>query len=86
LPRAGEVASALRAWATRCALLATGDIGAMLELCVARASSPAPLPRDEDGRMRWIAGNPEAHDLVRYGVSEAYTQARRRAGLATRSP
>ena len=86
LPRADEVAAALRSWATRSALLATGDIGAVLEISAASARSPTPLPKDEDGRMRWIAANPEAHDVVRYGISDAYMQARRRAGLATRSP
>jgi len=86
LPRAGEVAGALGSWATRCALLASGDVGAVLETSGAGARSPGVIPREEDGRMRWIAASPEAHDLVRYGISDAYMQARRRAGLATRSP
>ena len=86
LPRAGDLPRALRSWATRCALLAVGDLGVALDSAAAAARSPTPLPRDEDGRMRWIAAHPEAHDLVRYGVSEAYMQARRRAGLVARSP
>lgn len=86
LPRADEVGAALRSWATRSALLATGDVGAVLETSGAGARAPTALPRDEDDRMRWIAANPDAHDVVRYGISDAYMQARRRAGLATRSP
>jgi hypothetical protein len=86
LPRAGEVAAASRVWATRCVLLAAGDVGVVLEMIGAAAHAPIPIPKDEDGRMRWIAAAPEAHDLVRYGISDAYLQARRRAGLATRSP
>jgi hypothetical protein len=86
LPRASEVPRALRVWATRTALLAIGDPGVALDASWSAARAATALPGDEDGRMRWIATNPEAHDLVRYGVSEAYMQARRRAGLAARSP
>jgi len=86
LSRASEVPRALRVWAARSALLAAGDLGVVLDGSWSAAHSATALPRDEDGRMRWIASNPEAHDLVRYGVSEAYMQARRRADLAPRSP
>jgi hypothetical protein len=40
-------------------------------------------PREWQARVRWIAGSTPARDLVSYGVSEAYIEARKRAGLST---
>ncbi len=81
VPQAAQLGDALWRWASRVALLGVGDLGVALEaLWVVGGLGPNP-PRELDARVRWIASNSGARDLVGYGVSEAYTEARRRAGL-----
>jgi hypothetical protein len=81
LPRAGDIGEALFRWGTRVALLGVGDPIVALESLQAQ-DVRGTRPTDEAARMRWIAGHPEARDLVSYGISEAYIAARQRAGLA----
>jgi hypothetical protein len=81
VPQAAQLGDALWRWASRVALFGVGELGVALDgLAVAATGRPA-LPKDLEGRIRWIAGSSSARDLVGYGVSEAYTEARRRAGL-----
>jgi hypothetical protein len=81
LPRAGEIGEALCRWGTRVALLGVGDPTVALDGLI-ESDPRGARPSGEEARMRWIAGHPEAKDLVSYGVSEAYIAARQRAGLA----
>jgi hypothetical protein len=81
VPQAAQLGDALWRWAARVALLGVGELGVALESLSAAQGRPA-LPRDLEGRVRWIASSSSARDLVGYSVSEAYTEARRRAGLA----
>ncbi|MEY4548762.1 MAG: hypothetical protein RL685_4957 [Pseudomonadota bacterium] len=84
VPQAAQLGDALWRWAARVALLGVGDPGIALEGLAAAQARPA-LPRDFEGRIRWIAGSSSARDLVGYSISDAYTEARRRAGLAAPS-
>jgi hypothetical protein len=79
LPHADRLAEALCRWGTRVALLGVGDPSVALG---ALAGQPLHGLRDESARIRAIAGQSAARDLVSFGVSEAYIQARQRAGLA----
>lgn len=82
VPQAAQLGDALWRWASRVALMATGDIGAALEAAWASSQPSQIMPRDSGARLRWLATHPQARDLVSFSVSEAYTEARRRAGLA----
>lgn len=83
---AGDVVEALRTWSARVALLFVGDPAVALEALWAAAHPHSPGPRNEDARIRWIAGHAQARDLVSFGVSEAYIAARASAGLVAASP
>jgi hypothetical protein len=78
LPQEATVSEALSCWATRVALLGVGDPGAALDALWSKAHPGAPPPRTEEARIQWIAGQLEARDLVSFGISEAYIEARRR--------
>jgi hypothetical protein len=81
VPQSALVGDALWRWASRVALFGVGELGVAIEALWAVAQSRPSLPKDVDSRIRWIAGSSPARDLVGYGISEAYTEARRRAGL-----
>jgi hypothetical protein len=81
VPQAAQLGDALWRWASRVALFGVGELGVALDGLAAAATGRPALPRDLEGRIRWIAGSSSARDLVGYGISEAYTEARRRAGL-----
>jgi hypothetical protein len=83
VPQAAQLGDALWRWASRVALFGVGELGVALEGLSAVASGRAATPKEVDARIRWIANSNAARDLVGYGVSEAYTEARRRAGLVT---
>ena len=74
-----KVADALYRWGTRAALLGIGDPSIALD---ALSGQTLRSLRDEAARMRAIAGHSAARDLVSFGVSAAYIQARQSAGLA----
>jgi hypothetical protein len=83
VPRAALIGDALRSWASRVALLGVGDLSAAVEALFRSAHRDRPLPKDAESWSRWIAASDQARDLVGYSISEAYTEARRRAGLST---
>jgi hypothetical protein len=83
VPQAAQLGDALWRWASRVALFGVGELGVALEGLSAVASGRSATPKELDARIRWIASSSPARDLVGYGVSEAYTEARRRAGLVT---
>lgn len=85
LPRAAELPDAFSAWAARAALLGVGDLGVALDGVWSAAQRGAPRPADMDARVRWLATEPRARDLVWFGISDAYIEARRRAGLSSAS-
>jgi hypothetical protein len=79
LPRAEYLADALCRWGTRVALIGVGDPAIALD---ALSGQPLRSLRDEAARIRAIAGHSAARDLVSFGVSAAYIEARQRAGLS----
>jgi hypothetical protein len=83
VPQAAELGEAIWRWATRVALLGVGDLGVALDALWGAADRGPHLPPHVDSRIGWIANDSHAGDLVRYSVSEAYIEARRRAGLTT---
>jgi hypothetical protein len=83
VPQAAQLGDALWRWASRVAFFGVGELAVALESLSAVAGTRAAMPRDLDSRVRWIASSSPARDLVGYSVSEAYTEARRRAGLVT---
>jgi tetratricopeptide (TPR) repeat protein len=67
-------------WSDRVALLAMGDANAGLD-AIATAAGQAGAPQDPAERATWIARTPEARDMVAFGVTDAFADARARAGL-----
>lgn len=83
LPQAAGIGEAIQTWAGRVALLAVGELSLAVESLWVATSPGAAMPREADARIRWIASNSLARDLVGYAVSEAYIEARKRAGLTS---
>ena len=83
VPQARELGDSLWRWASRVALLGTGDLASALEATFLSTRRGQALPKDRDAWSRWLATSEHARDLVGFSVSEAYTEARRRAGLST---
>jgi tetratricopeptide (TPR) repeat protein len=93
--QAPALGQAALAWADRVALLALGDPNAALDAIAGATShgrasvgegsaartSPPTAPRDPAERATWIARTPEARDLVAFGVTDAFADARARLGL-----
>jgi hypothetical protein len=87
--RQATLGPAALAWANRVAFLALGDPNAALD-AIASAGAPGAVgvagpakaaPRDAKERAAWVARTPEARDLVAFGVSDAFAEARARLGL-----
>ncbi len=68
-------------WANRTALLALGDPNTALDAIAAAAGQAGGAPQDPAARATWIARTPEARDLVAFGVTDAFAEARARLGL-----
>jgi hypothetical protein len=85
-PQAATIGNAVWRWASRVALLGVGELSVAVDSLWAAASIGPAAPKDVDARIRWIANNDHARDLVGFGVSEAYIEARRRAGLLATPP
>jgi len=79
LPEADRLPEALCRWGTRVALLGVGDPSIGLDAVLGQ---PLHELRDEAARIRAIAGQFAARDLVSFGVSEAYMGARQSVGLS----
>jgi tetratricopeptide (TPR) repeat protein len=87
--RQATLGPAALAWANRVAFLALGDPNAALD-AIASAGAPGAIgiagppkvaPRDPKERAAWVARTPEARDLVAFGVTDAFAEARSRLGL-----
>jgi hypothetical protein len=83
VPQAAQIGDALWRWASRVALFGVGELSVALESLSAASGARAGMPSEAESRIRWIAGSSPARDLVGYSISDAYTEARRRAGLVT---
>jgi hypothetical protein len=87
--RQATLGPAALAWANRVAFLALGDPNAALD-AIASAGAPGAIgvvgpaktaPRDPKERAAWVARTPEARDLVAFGVTDAFAEARARLSL-----
>ncbi len=87
--RQATLGPAALAWANRVAFLALGDPNAALDAiasagapgAVGVAGPPKVAPREAKERAAWVARTPEARDLVAFGVTDAFAEARIRLGL-----
>jgi hypothetical protein len=83
MPQAAELGDALLRWASRVGLFGVGELSVALAGLWHIENAERLPPRDREARTHWIAASHAARDLVGYGISEAYIEARRRAGLVT---
>lgn len=74
--------SAALAWANRVALLAVGDPNVALDALARLGGLVDGAPRDVRERSAWVSRTAEARDLLVFGISDAFAQARSRLGLA----
>jgi hypothetical protein len=84
--RQATLGPAAIAWANRTALLALGDPHRALDAIAASTSTTGPsatrtVPADPKDRVAWIGRTPEARDLIAFGVTDAFVEARTRLGL-----
>jgi lipopolysaccharide biosynthesis regulator YciM len=84
--RQATLGPAAIAWANRTALLALGDPQRALDAIAASApvigaATARGVPADPKDRAAWIGRTPEARDLIAFGVTEAFVEARARLGL-----
>ncbi len=80
-PQLGLLGGSVLAWANHTALLGIGDLGAALDALGYAQGPRGGDPPPASDRPNWIAKTPEAKDLVAFGVSDGYTEARSRLGL-----
>ncbi len=69
------------AWGNRVALLALGDVNAGLDAIAASSTPPSTVPTSPAERGTWIARTPGARELISFGVTDAFADARVRLGL-----
>lgn len=82
--RASTLNTVVNGWGERVALLAGGDLNAALTGIAWAGGNPnAPPPTGKD-RLTWISRNAGARELVVFAVSDAFAEARSRAGLGSR--
>ena len=84
--RQATLGPAAIAWANRTALLALGDPQRALDAIAASTpvigtATARVVPADPKDRAAWIGRTPEARDLIAFGVTEAFVEARTRLGL-----
>ncbi len=79
--QAASLGPAALAWGNRAALLATGDPNAALDAIAAAGGLPTGAPRDPKERHAWLSRVAEARDVVAFGLTEAFAEARARIGL-----
>ncbi|HEY2368255.1 MAG TPA: hypothetical protein VGH87_17775, partial [Polyangiaceae bacterium] len=80
-PQLGLLGGSVLAWANHTALLGIGDLGSALDALGFAQGPRGGEPPPAGDRPNWIAKTPEAKDLVAFGVSDGYTEARSRLGL-----
>ncbi len=70
-------------WADRIALLAVGDPTAALDGVAWSLGMNDGAPKDPDRRAAWVLHTAEVRDLLVFAVSDAFAEARARAGIST---
>ena len=70
------------AWADRVALLSIGDPNAALDGIAWSLGMTGGAPKDPDTRSAWVLHTAEVRDLLVFGVSDAFAEARTKAGIS----
>jgi hypothetical protein len=68
-------------WANRTALLALGNPNDAIDAIASAGGLPGGAPRDPKERATWLARSQEARDVLAFGVTDAFAEARTRLGL-----
>jgi tetratricopeptide (TPR) repeat protein len=68
-------------WANRAALLATGNPNDAIDAVASAAGLANGAPRDPKERAAWLARTQEARDILIFGVTDAFAEARARLGI-----
>jgi Tfp pilus assembly protein PilF len=77
----GTLGPAAVAWGDRVAFLALGDMNAALDAVAVATGSANGSPHEPGERGVWVAKTPAARDLIAFGVTDAFAEARARLGL-----
>jgi Tfp pilus assembly protein PilF len=80
-PHLATLGASTIAWADRVALLAVGDPGAALDGIAWSLGMNDGAPKDLDRRAAWVLHTAEVRDLLVFGTSDAYAEARAKAGI-----
>jgi tetratricopeptide (TPR) repeat protein len=72
---------AVLSWGNRVAMLATGDPNVALDAIAASSTTASAAPQDPGERSTWVARTPPARELIAFGVTDAFAEARARLGL-----
>ncbi len=68
-------------WANRVALLALGNPNDAIDAIASAAGLAGGAPRDPKERSTWLARTQEARDVLAFGVTDAFAEARSRLGI-----
>jgi tetratricopeptide (TPR) repeat protein len=68
-------------WANRVALLALGNPNDAIDAIASAGGLPGGAPRDPKERAAWLSRTAEARDVLAFGVTDAFAEARARLGL-----
>jgi hypothetical protein len=79
-PHLASMGASTIAWADRVALLAIGDPNAALEAIAWSLGLPDGAPEEPGKRAAWVLHTAEARDLLVFSTSDAFAEARQRAG------
>jgi tetratricopeptide (TPR) repeat protein len=79
--RASTLGTAVNGWGSRAALLALGDPNVALTAIAWAGGNTNQPPAAAKDRTTWVGRNAEARELIVFAVSDAYAEARVRAGL-----
>ncbi|MGO8995810.1 MAG: hypothetical protein ACLQVI_21065 [Polyangiaceae bacterium] len=81
-PHLATLGASTIAWADRIALLAVGDPSAALDGVAWSLGMNDGAPKDPDRRAAWVLHTAEVRDLLVFAVSDAFAEARARAGIS----
>lgn len=68
-------------WANRVALLALGTPNDAIDAIASAGGQAAGAPRDPKERAAWLGRTQEARDVLAFGVTDAFAEARSRLGV-----
>lgn len=81
--QAAMLGAATTSWGNRVAMLALGDPTTAIDAIATAVGVKGGAPTDPKERATWLSRAAEARDLVSFGVTDAFADARGRLGLST---